>query len=937
MIDEVVTADISKAALRERAVTFAHRWKDARSEQAYSQTFWNEFFGIFGVDIVQVGAFEQVARRATTGRDGRIDLLVSRQMAVEQKSAGKDLDAAMDQLVDYLPSLHRADDPWLLVVCDFRRFRWQNLRDRTSGEFRLEELSSNLDLFWWLAGHAAPHERFETEEDVNLAATELLRELHDQLQKTNYPAADLQEWLTRILFCLFADDTEVWPRAAFQAYLAHNTRLDGSDLGPTLAYLFQILDTPPAERPETLDEDLAQFEYINGDLFDRQLSIPTCTEAARTALLEACTFNWSAISPAIFGSMFQDVMTPIERRQIGAHYTTEANILRTIRPLFLDDLEDELASLDSVPKLNAFHDRLSRLTFFDPACGCGNFLVIAYREIRRLETETLRRIVRKDRKRTEGQRAMSLELFCKVTVDQFHGIEIEEFPARIARTALYLIDHIANREVSIEFGDPYVRFPIRESPHIHQANALAMDWNEVLPADRASYVFGNPPFVGMSHMDVEQRKDNLRVFTGTSGTGRLDYVACWYARTWEYVGRRPVRCAFVSTSSVTQGEQARVMSLLLLRAGQEIDFAHRTFAWTSEASGTANVHVVIIGFSVGGQSKHKRLFDYPDVKGEPKEEVVPNINWYLAPAADVFIGKHSRPISPVPKLTEGNRPEDKGGLILTADEAEGVRRDDPVAARYLRELVAAKEWLNGIPRFCFWLVDADPDDLHRSPILRERLGRVRDARLAARDNTGSENRRRTLERLAATPGLFTAIRQPRHRYLCAPRHSSEGRRIVPMWFCEPDQIAHDSTVTVDDAPLWLFGVMQSAMFMAWLRSVGGRLESRLRITPDIAYNAFPFPDAGPSDHRTAVESAAQAVLVARDQHPDSSLAALYDPLAMPPALSEAHDRLDRAVDRFLAPRRRPYTEGDRLAILFERYELLTAPMTAATTPKRRRR
>jgi len=534
--------------------------------------------------------------------------------------------------------------------------------------------------------------------------------------------------------------------------------------------------------------------------------------------------------------------------------------------------------------------------------------------------------------------AIDVTLELQVRVDQFYGIELEEFPAKIARTALYLADHLANRDASAEFGQQLVRFPIPASPHIVIGNALRMDWGEVLPADEADYVFGNPPFVGMAHMGPDQQDDNRRVFAKveTTGlrTGRLDYVACWYVKSFEYVGKNPTRVALVSTNSITQGEQARSLGPLLGRYGYRIDFAHRTFAWTSEAQGKAHVHVVIIGFSHGGQATAKRLFDYPDVNGPPVEKAAANINWYLTDAPDVVIGKHTRPLVAVPTMTEGNRPEDGGGLLLDEQEAAEVRATDPRAAKYIRPLVCAREWLSATPRFCLWLEDAEPADIAKSPFMQKRLATVREARLAAKANTNSNDRRRTLDRLASRPGLFVAIRQPKGRYLCAPAHSSENRRVVPMWFCNPDQIAHNSTQTVGDAPLWLFAVMQSAMYAAWLRSVAGRLKSDIRIAPDLAYNAFPFPEPPTGTSLRRLEDAAQAVLDERATYPSSSLAELYGTLSMPAGLSRAHDRLDKAVDALLAPRRKLATDADRLAVLFERYEALIQAGRMRVEPSR---
>jgi hypothetical protein len=920
-------AEISKSELRRRAIDFSARWRGVRSERAESTTFWNEFFEIFGVERRQVALFEGLVKRASTGGEGRVDLLYPNQMAVEHKSAGADLDLAMRQLVDYLPHLRKAVTPWLLVVCDFEEFRWKNLDDDTSGSFRLDELSLNLDLFWWIGGHAPPS-GFPAgdEEAVNLAATELLRVLYEEVAATSYPIADLREWLTRLLFCLFADDTDVWPRAAFHAYLACNTRDDGSDLGKTLAEIFQLLDTPHDAR-DGYDEDLLQFEHIGGDLFERSLRIPACSKEARTALLEACRFNWSAISPAIFGSMFQNVMTAGERHQIGAHYTTEANILRTIRPLFVEELEEELRQATSAPKLRALHDRLAELTFFDPACGCGNFLVIAYREIRRIETEIIRRLLRKSGQ-TEGQRMVDIELYCRVEVDQFFGIEIEEFPARIARTALYLIDHMANRTVSVEFGQQFNRFPIPASPHIHIGNALELDWELVLSARNADFIFGNPPFVDRKERNTAQKDDHELIHGTKNGVGSLDYVAGWFVKAAQYLAKHGGRAAFVSTNSITQGVQVAALWPRMFSAGIEIAFAHRSFAWTSEARGRAHVHVVIIGFTVGPISGRRRLFDYPDPKDDPVELTASSIGPYLTAGPPTVVRPANKPlVVGIPVSTYGST-AGEGGYLLFDDETVADARSDPVARRHLRQYIGADQFFNGEQRWVLWLDGASPAELASSAFLRDRLASVKAVREAST--------RPGTKQAAATPWLLLESRPPAGPYLFVPCVSSERREYAPMAFRDPDTIVRASSWFIEGADPYLFGILQSAMFMAWVRNIGGRLESRLQIGSKTVYNTFPFPDPSAPARRRVVD-AAGAVLDARDEQADTPLGVLYDPLVMPLALRSAHLQLDAAVDAAVAPRVKFATEGERLALLLDRYRELVSPLEAAASPTTRRR
>lgn len=929
---------IDKAEMRRRAYQFVKDWAGERSEQAEKQTFWNEFFAVFGVKRRQVAAYEAIANRASTGHAGWIDLLLPGQMGVEHKSEGKSLEDAMQQLIDYLPALAPAEHPWLLVVSDFANFHWRNLDNGTQGEFELAQLPDSLDLFSWIAGYRASHRVFADEVAANLKATQLLADLHDALLDGGYPPDDLREWITRILFCLFADDAGVWDRGAFHSYVALHTAPDGHDLGDVISRIFRVLDTPTEQRPGSLDEDLAQFNYINGDLFANGLWPVTGDVEARRALLAACTFDWSYISPAIFGSLFQNVMTAKERRHLGAHYTTEENILRTIRPLFLDELEAELAAATSEPKLQAFRDKLGSLTFFDPACGCGNFLVVAYREIRRLETECLRLLAAKQAaKRKLGpsseQRALNLDLLCQVKVDQFYGIEIEEFPARIARTALYLMDHIANREVSLEFGPHYLRFPIPAAPHIRIDNALTIDWNEVLPAERCTYLFGNPPFGGHQNR-TKQQSDWLRLVWGTGYAKWLDYVTAWYRRALEYDTWRSVRCAFVSTNSICQGEQVARLWQPLLDAGYRIDWAHQTFAWTSEARGKAHVHVVIVGFSHGGGTDPV-LYVYETVKSQPVRQRVSNISPYLVEGPNVAVAGRAYlpPLSrSMPAVRYGSLPSDGGGLIVGPDE---FPEKDSVAVKYLRPYFGSKELVHGLKRWVIWAPGGlDTGDLARSAFLRKRFEEVRNARL--------ESRNPDTIALAEQPYRWFHNAQPEGPYIGIPAQVSETRRWYTVAHLGPDTIASNTLYTADDPDGFLFGVLSSSMFMAWIRSIGGAIKSDLRYSKSIVHNTFPLPAEITDLRRAAVIQAGQGLLDARAAHPGATLADLYEPLATPPDVVAAHARVDKAVDAIFDPRKRRWSQDDRVELLLDLYVAAIGdgqlvPQPKSPTPARRRR
>lgn len=906
--DAIVT--IEKTEIRQRAQAFVARWAAATSEQADKQPFWDDFFHVFGVQRRQVGTYERLAERASTGRIGWLDLLVPGQMAVEHKSSGASLDLAMGQLLDYLPSLPAAEHPWLLVVCDFRRFQWHNLETNESGAFALEEFPAQLDLFWWLAGYQVGHRDYGDEVAVNLTATELLAEVYDSLIASGYAATAAREWVTRLLFCLFADDAGVWDRAGFHSYLALHSAPDGHDVGDVISRIFRVLNTPPDRRPRNLDEDLSQFTYINGDLFASDLWPITGNARLRASILEACRFDWSAISPAIFGSLFQNVMTAKERRQLGAHYTSEQNILRTIRPLFLDELTAELEAANSLPKLRAFHSKLGSLTFFDPACGCGNFLVIAYREIRRLETECLRRMARRERRTGVGQRAMSLELLCKVRVDHFYGLEIEEFPARIARTALYLMDHLENERLSTEFGEHYIRFPIPASPHIKVGNALREDWNTLLPQTDCDYLFGNPPFAGQKTRAADQTADLVHVW-GLGFARWLDYVTAWYRLAADYMVPGKTRAAFVSTNSVSQGEQVARVWRTLLDKGVHIDFAHRTFNWTSEARGKAVVHVVIIGFSRGEGVSRRVIFDYPDIAGEPVAEGVSHVNPYLLDAPDILVDSASSPLSPVlPPVQYGNKPSDGGFLIVLPGEEPP---ESDVAWQYIRPFVGARNLTHGEQRRCIWMESPDAAAVRSSQWLRARLEGVR----RFREESSAADTRKT----ASVPWRFFRTPQPTVPYIAIPRHVSQNRQWFTVQHLSEDVIASDALFTVVDPDGFVFAILSSAMFIAWLRTIGGRIKSDLRFSGPMVYNTFPLASVT-APQRQRIIGAGQRLMDARSRHPGLCLADMYNPLATPPEVIAAHRDVDLAVDRLFTLRGRPANVTDRMRILFPAYEAL---------------
>lgn len=895
--------------VRTRANEFVVEWRGETRERAEAQSFWNDFFSVFGIQRRRVAVFEQQANRVSTGGRGSIDCFWPKHIAVEHKSEGLDLDDALAQLLDYMTNLSDLEVPKLLVTSDFAEFLVVDLDTDDRYRFTLDELPDHLELFGFLAGYR--RRRFVDEEAVNIEAAELLGQLFDLLDDAGYGGHPLRLFLVRLLFLLFADDAGVFERGIFAEYVATKTDEDGGNVGGQLVRLFQVLDTPETDRPNNLPDYLSVFPYIDGSLFEERIPLPEFDSAMRERLIRCCAFDWADISPAIFGSMFQSVMERDARHQIGAHYTTEQSIMKVIGPLFLDELEGHLAEANTVRRLRNFQERLSSIRMLDPACGCGNFLIVAYRELRRLETAALKRM--RDLGADElRQLSIAPEGLSRVTVDQFAGIEYEEFPARIAEVAMYLVDHLENRDLGLEFGIYLSRFPITSSAHIRIGNALRIDWNDVLASDRCSYVIGNPPFVAKKARNAEQRDDMLTVFQGRPRTGELDYVAAWYEVAAAYMAGTGIRCAFVSTNSITQGEQVPPLWAGLLDRGIQIQFAHRTFAWSSEARNPAVVHVVVVGFAYEVRNP-RHIFDYETPRSDPRVIEVQNITPYLSDGPSVIVRPRRSPLADVPLIQFGNMPNDGGHLILSEDEKDQLVSDSPAVARFVRRLVGAADMLGTRPnRWCLWLVDAEPSDITRSPHVRERVRGVESHR---RDSPRAATRV-----LADAPSRFGEIRQPEGEYLCLPRHPSERRQFITAARFSPDAIAHDSTLTIEGADDYIFGVVSSSMFITWTRMVGGRIKSDLRLSAEMVYNTFPFPDPTPTQ-RTRVSEAMHAVLAAREAHGSSTLADLYDPLAMPDALVLSHRELDQAVDAVFGLRRER-TELERQRILIGRYQEL---------------
>ena len=903
-------------------------------EKKYAQSFWAELFECFGVTASRMDLFEQDARRASTGQSGYIDLFWPGVVIGEAKKPGVDLQVAVDQARDYLlgGTIRDAEQPRYIIASDFETLRVVRLGDpekRFDVAFPLGEVTDHVDELRFLAGYDEDTTVVE-QEAASIQASRLMADLFtamvgDEVDENVGDAAPtnpddedaaIQQtsmYLTRLLFLLFGDDAGLWEQDLFYRFVLEHT--NSENLGSQLAALFEVLNTPESARRRVPDS-LARFPYVNGTIFAESMPTQFFTPDMRDALLNACRFRWTQISPAIFGSMFQLVKSKEARRDDGEHYTSEKNILKTIGPLFLDELRaeaDRLIAAKSTPvaKLRQFRDSLADMVFCDPACGSGNFLIVAYRELRKIETDVIVAI-----REREGQTGMALDISWeqKLSISQFHGIELNWWPARIAETAMFLVDHQANRELADRVGLAPERLPITVTAHIVHANALAVDWREILPEiDGMTYVFGNPPFIGQFTKTGEQADDMKRVW-GKDYDGYLDYVTGWHAQAMTLFAERRGEFAYVTTNSITQGQPVSALFGPLTREGWRIKFAHRTFAWDSEAPGTAGVHCVIVGFTRDRGIK-QRLWDYPDVKGGAVEQRVEvGINAYLVDGVNVLVTKRSKPLASIPPVRFGSKPTEGGNLVVELDEYESVV-SDPVAAKYLRPFRMGKELVRGLDRWCLWMADNfDPADLGRSQILRNRVAAVREMRLASK--------KKATQKSADTPYLFQEIHQPDVDYVAIPRVVSETRKFFTADHFSPEIIAADSVFTAEDPDGLMFALISSSMFITWQRTVGGALESRLRFSNTIVWNNFPAPELGEKTRQRIID-AGEKVLRARELHPDRSLAEHYNPLAMDPILLKAHEELDREVDKAFGAPRKLTNERQRQELLFANYSKLT--------------
>ena len=891
--------------IEDRAAGFKKKWSnEAGRERQQAQNFIREFLSCFGVDdpMSDGGEFEHTCPKEV-GDDGYIDYFLPQKLIIEMKSKGKDLHKAFEQVKDYVFHLPAEEMPELVLVCDFDRFE---LYHRTTAEhvgFRLKDIRKYIRHFANIAGYETQR-IYDTQLEVNIQAAIKMAAIHDALKSNGYSGHELEVYLVRILFCMFAEDTGIFSKDAFLNY-NENSKDDGTDLSMRLNQLFEVLDMPNEIRNQRplLSADLRLFSYVDGGLFKELLHTAYFNKKTRQTLIDCCKFDWSKISPAIFGSMFQGILDPDQRREIGAHYTSEENILKVINPLFMDDLWAEFERVKTTPKkLEAFHEKIASLRILDPACGCGNFLITTYKELRRLELEIIKM------KYPSRQRLLDVSPLIKVSIEQFYGIEILEFPCEVARTGMWLVEHLMNREVGEWFGRAYADLPLKRSAHIYYDNALRLDWKDLLKDDKEyseelkfDYIIGNPPYVGKKEQKTYQKDDMLYVFgSDWKNVGNLDYVTAWYKKAFDLMKQwNTLQAAFVSTNSITQGEQVADIWKPLFKEGMQFNFAYRTFKWSNEGRGKAAVHCVIIGFSHNNIITQKKIF-------ENKWINVNNISPYLVDSDNIIIEGRKKPICDIPEIVTGNQATDGGYLVISKDEYDEYIKNEPAAKQFLLKFYNGQGFINGDYQYCLWLVDAKPSDLARMPKTLKRIEAVKQYRLSSP--------KAATRKLAEIPSLFTEIRQPKGNYIVIPKVSSETRKYIPLGFLSPDVICNNTIKFVPDASLYHFGILTSSVHMMWMRVVAGRLEMRYQYSNDIVYNNFPWPDLNGNtgigsakikknetteDYRKRVIAkislCADEILKIRDRYPDSSLAQLYHPLTMPADLLKAHKALDKAV------------------------------------------
>jgi type I restriction-modification system DNA methylase subunit len=881
-----MTPPIAKPALsRDAAKDFAVKWQGAKDEKSDAESFWNDFFRrLCGIDDTKLAGieFQYAVTSSTSGNKNWIDVYWKNVAIIEHKSKGEDLDKAELQARGYLRSLPPSYRPRTIIISDFATFRLIDVQLNRTHDFLLKDLPENIHRFSNIVAGSKPS-YLEDEISVDQQAAQLMANLYLELEANDYEGHETSVFLIRLLFLLFGDDTKMWEHNIVKKLLL-STKEDGSDVGSTINELFKTLNTPESQRKK--NGPFNDFPYVNGGIFAEDIGEIQFTKRMRVALINAANYDWSTINPTIFGALFQLIKSKEERAALGEHYTSEENINKIIYPLFLTELQEKLdAAWNSKKALLALKKDLAKIKLLDPACGCGNFLVVAYRHLRQLELELTARLHDLDGKADDIGLDGTLGL--SVGLHQLFGIEVLEWPSQVARVALFLTDHQENLKLEKMTGAAPNRFPIQSGATIINENALQIDWGKEFKLDNSSYIFGNPPFVGARLMNQEQKNETRTIWKDIKGAGDIDYVCNWFSLAAAQIRVHGLKAAFVATNSVSQGEQPAIIWGHLRKFGVEIDFAHQTFNWTNDGGDVAAVHCVVIGFRQINKRKDCYLWKYSDSSTSPELLVVEQLNGYLINARDILIESRSTPFkNSTPLMSFGSMPNDGGYLSdLSLEEYEEINKD-VIAQKYLRKLIGAREMINNKTRFCLWLVGASPSDIKSSVHLKNRVASVKKLR--------TESKRAATQRLATRPAEFGEIRQPQNRYLAVPRVSSERRKYIPMAYFGPDVITNDSLQLIEDAPLSLFAILQSHLFTAWTATVSGRLKSDFRISAEITYNNFPFPELSKSESASLQESG-NSILEIRAKYPNESLADLYDQSSMPTELMKAHQANDKLV------------------------------------------
>ena len=913
--------------MRLAAKEFAAYWKDKGYEKGESQPFWLSLLrDVYGVEQPEkfITFEEQVKLDHTSFIDGHI---AATHVLIEQKGRGKDLRKAIrqsdgslltpfQQAQRYSAVLPYSQRPRWIVTCNFEEFLVYDM-EKPNGEpeqILLKDLEKEYYRLQFLTDTG--DENIKREMEVSIQAGNLVGILYDEIlkqyiDKTNPRSLQSLNMLcVRLVFCLYAEDAGIFGvHNKFHNYIKS---FSAKDMRKALIELFKILDTKPEDRDPFEEEMLASFPYVNGGLFaDENIEIPQMNDTIRDLLLRKASedFDWSAISPTIFGAVFESTLNPETRRSGGMHYTSIENIHKVIDPLFLDELREELAEIKEIKiaktretKLTQFRKKLGSLTFFDPACGSGNFLTETYISLRRLENEALEATF-------DGQISLDFGNVIEVSIGQFYGIEINDFAVTVAKTALWIAESQMMKETENIIHMNLDFLPLKSYANIVEGNALRIDWETVVPKDKLNYIMGNPPFVGARLMSKEQKDDLLSVFGSKwKNAGNLDYVACWYKKACDYIQDTDIRTALVSTNSVSQGESVSNLWKPLFEMGVHIDFAHRTFRWDSEANIKAHVHCVIIGFSVENLSKPKIIYE------SDRFQIVKNINAYLIEAPNVFIESRANSVCETPKIGIGNKPIDDGNYLFTEEEMMEFVKKEPLSEKYFRPWLGAREFINRISKYCLWLGDCPPNELRKMPECLKRVQAVQNFRLSS-TSAGTI-------KLAERPTRFHVENMPSNNYILIPCHSSENRKYIPMGYVAPNVISSNATLLVSNASSYHFGVLTSNVHMAWVRAVCGRIKSDYRYSKDIVYNNFPWPT--PTDEqKTKIEQTAQAILDARALYPDCSLADLYDELTMPVELRKSHQANDKAVMQAYGFWGKLNTESECVAELMRMYKELT--------------